>query len=86
MHQCEDCGHCTKGVKLVDEHETDESMRVFCLRHDMHDARYTSGRPLIDDTCPLCVMERLKELLVEAKDMMNINRIEQALGRTATRR
>lgn len=63
MYQCEECGHCIKGVKLVDEQQTDESMRVFCPAHDMHDARYTDGRPLLNDRCPLCEIEKLSSEL-----------------------
>jgi len=33
--------------------------RVFCARHDKHAARYTDGRPELDDRCPWCVVEAL---------------------------
>jgi len=66
MYQCEECGYCIKGVKLVNEHVTDESMRIFCPKHDSYDARYTDGRPLMDDQCPECkynaTMARIRTL------------------------
>lgn len=34
-----------------------EPWRVFCKRHDLYAARYHAGRPLMEDRCPLCVLE-----------------------------
>jgi hypothetical protein len=52
---CPDCSY-TWGEKVAD---LGEQYRVFCPKHDLNDARYTDGRPLLDDRCPECVIEAL---------------------------
>lgn len=37
-----------------------EAYRVFCEKHDEHKARYMSGRPMLNDQCPKCVIESLR--------------------------
>jgi hypothetical protein len=99
MHQCKECGFVTADMDLIPSEKQRDSMRVFCPRHDMHEARYLDGRPLLDDACPLCVIENLQLLLSEARDIqlslsqygisrrsqVNVNRIDVALSRTAQR-
>jgi len=35
----------------------DDAYRVFCPTHDHYRARYTGGRPLLDDRCPECELQ-----------------------------
>lgn len=44
----------------VEEVKPGDEMRVFCERHDPYQARYTNGRPMLDDRCPHCVIEELR--------------------------
>lgn len=46
-----------------------ESLRVFCERHDTYRARYTNGRPLLNDQCPLCVIEDLTGAVRDSDDL-----------------
>jgi len=45
----------------VIEEQVGEQYRVFCDKHDLYRARYTNGRPLVDDRCPWCVVEELRQ-------------------------
>lgn len=40
-----------------------EQYRVFCPQHDEHRARYHDGRPMLNDQCPTCVIEKLRAAL-----------------------
>lgn len=45
-----------------------EAYRVFCEKHDEYSARYTNGRPLLDDRCPRCIIEQLSTRLADLQD------------------
>ena len=61
----------------------DESMRVFCPAHDAYSARYTDGRPLLDDSCPICEKEqkrnRILSMTVYLSDRLDIAPVAEAL-------
>ena len=54
MFMCPDCSY-TWSDEIADH---GEQYRVFCPKHDLYDARYTDGRPLMDDVCPACEIDR----------------------------
>ena len=37
------------------------SYRVFCPDHDLYNALYTEGRPLLDGRCPQCRIDLLEK-------------------------
>lgn len=46
-----------------------EQYRVFCPKHDYHAARYTDGRPVLDDTCPYCLLTQAATIIKGLADL-----------------
>lgn len=56
MQMCPDC--CYTWSEKQPDHG--DQYHVFCPKHDLYEARYTEGRPLMNDRCPICEIEELK--------------------------
>lgn len=65
MIMCPDCGYSWSG-----EVEVESRRKVFCPKHDFHDAVYIDGHP-IGDRCPQCVIEKYEKALQEIS-MFNV--------------
>jgi hypothetical protein len=51
--------HLTE-VREFDGKTPSDAFRVFCPKHDLHEARYHLDRPMADDSCPRCEYDALR--------------------------